>query len=157
MTSSFGRLRRRHLDTFVTALKPLRRMSLPPRGWVNEIRTTLGLTAAQLGARMGVTQSAVSQLERREVAGSVTLSSLRAAADALECDLVYALVPRADSVTAMMEKRARAVAAATVGRVSHTMRLEDQGIDAAAMQEQIEELARDLLDDPRSLWGGDVG
>ncbi|HEX8670607.1 MAG TPA: mobile mystery protein A [Longimicrobium sp.] len=157
MTTSFGRLRRKHLDTLVTALIPIRRMSPPPRGWVNEIRATIGLTSAQLGARMGVSQSAVSQLERREAEGSLTLNSLRAAADALECDLVYALVPREGSITAMMEKRARAVAAATVARVSHTMRLEDQGIDAAAMGEQVEELARDLIDDPRSLWTDDVG
>lgn len=156
MTGSFNRLRRRHLDKSFAALNPLRGLSLPPRGWINEIRTALGLTAAQLGVRMGVSQAGVSQLERREAEGGVTLNSLRAAADALECDLVYALVPRAGSITAMMEKRARAVAAATVGRVSHTMRLEDQAIDAAAMREQVEDLARDLLDDPRSLWSGDV-
>lgn len=157
MISPFNRLRRRHLDSTLAALAPVRLLSLPARGWVNEIRTTLGLTAAQLGARMGVTQAAVSQLERREAEGGVTLNSLRAAADALECDVVYALIPRAGSITATMEKRARAVAAASVGRVSHTMRLEDQAIDAAAMRKQIEELARDLLDDPRSLWADDVG
>ena len=155
--ATFIRLRRRHLDTVLATLTPLRRLSVPPRGWVHEIRTTLGLTTMQLGARMGVTQAGASRLEHREADGSVTLKSLRAAADALECDLVYALVPRAGSITAMMEKRARAVATATVERVSHTMRLEDQAIDAAAMREQVEDLARDLLDDPRSLWRGDVG
>jgi predicted DNA-binding mobile mystery protein A len=157
MSTSFTRLRRRHLDALLAGFIPLRLLSVPTRGWVSEIRTIVGLTVAQLSARMGVTPSAVSQLERREVEGGVTLNSLRSAADALECDLVYALVPRAGSITAILEKRARTVATATVGRVSHTMRLEDQGIDAAAMQQQIEDLARDLLDDPRALWAGDVG
>ena len=155
--AKFVRLRRRHLDTLLATLTPLRGLSVPPRGWIDEIRTTLGLTTMQLGVRMGMTQAGASRLEHREADGSVTLKSLRAAADALECDVVYALVPRAGSITAMMEKRARVVAAATVGRVSHTMRLEDQAIDAAAVREQVDELARDLLDDPRSLWLDDVG
>ncbi|CAA9323819.1 MAG: hypothetical protein AVDCRST_MAG89-1779 [uncultured Gemmatimonadetes bacterium] len=106
---------------------------------------------------MGISQAGVSKLERREADGSVTLNSLRTAADALECDVVYALVPRAGSLTAVMEKRAREIATAAVGRVSHTMRLEDQATSAAAVQAQIEELARDLLDTPRALWAENVG
>ncbi len=154
---SFARLRRKQLDVLLGSLAPLRQVSQPSRGWVHEIRATLGLTAAQLAERMGLSQAGVSKLERREADGAVTINSLRTAADALECDLVYALVPRAGSLSAMMEARARAIATAAVGRVSHTMRLEDQAIDAAAAREQIEDLTRELLDDPRALWAGDVG
>lgn len=38
-----------------------------------------------------------SQLERSEAGDRITLKSLRAVANALDCDLVYALLPRADS------------------------------------------------------------
>ncbi|HEX8430599.1 MAG TPA: mobile mystery protein A [Longimicrobium sp.] len=154
---SFARLRRKQVDALLGTLAPLRQVTQPSRGWIREIRTTLGLTTAQLAERLGLSQAGVSQLERREAAGSVTLNSLNTAADALGCDLVYALIPRAGSLSAVMEERARAIATAAVGRVSHTMRLEDQAVSAAAVQDQIEELTRDLLDNPRALWSGDVG
>lgn len=157
MGMPFARLRRKQIDASLTTLTPLRQVAHPSRGWIREIRTALGLTTAQLAARMGLSQAGVSKLEGREADGSVTINSLRTAADALECDLVYALVPRAGSLSAVMEKRARAIATAAVGRVSHTMRLEDQAVSAAAIQEQIEDLTRDLLDDPRALWADDVG
>ncbi|HYW09159.1 MAG TPA: mobile mystery protein A [Longimicrobium sp.] len=154
---SFARLQRKQIDATLGTLTPLRQVTRPSRGWIREIRTTLGLTTAQLAERMGLSQAGVSKLERREAEGSVTLNSLHTAADALECDLVYALIPRAGSLSAVMEERARAIAVVAVGRVSHTMRLEDQAVDAAAVREQIEELTRDLLDNPRALWSGDVG
>lgn len=157
MRAAFSRLRRKQIDSALQPLVPLRHVAHPPRGWVHEIRTALGLTTAQLASRMGLSQAGVSKLERREAEGSLTLNSLRTAADALECDLVYALVPRAGSLTAVLETRARAIATAAVTRVSHTMRLEDQGVSAAAVQEQIDELTRDLLDNPRALWTEDVG
>jgi predicted DNA-binding mobile mystery protein A len=157
MNISFARLKRKQMDASLATLTPLRHVPQPARGWIREIRTTLGLTTAQLASRLSLSQAGVSKLERREADGGVTLNSLRAAADALECDLVYALVPRAGSLSAVMEKRAREIATAAVSRVSHTMRLEDQATSVAAIQEQIEELARDLLDTPRALWAEDVG
>lgn len=43
---------------------------------------------------MGVGQSSISGLERRETSETIRLHSLRRAADALDCDLVYFFVPR---------------------------------------------------------------
>ena len=42
---------------------------------------------------MGVTQPTVQRLELSEAEGAIQLKSLRRAAEALDCDLVYALVP----------------------------------------------------------------
>ena len=52
------------------------------------------MTTRELAARMHVSQPAVTQLERSEITGRAQLGSLRKAAAALDCDLVYALVPR---------------------------------------------------------------
>ncbi len=66
----------------------------PSRGWLKAIREALGMTTAQLGQRLGVVQSRVVAIEQAEAKGTVTLNSLEKAAQALDCRLVYALVPR---------------------------------------------------------------
>ena len=80
-----------------TQLKPLRDMEpliRPGRGWIKAIREALGMTTGQYAKRLGVSQPRVAALERAEADGVVTLKSLRQAAEALDCDFVYALVPR---------------------------------------------------------------
>jgi len=112
----------------------------------------MGMPVRWVADRMGITPSGVSHLERREATGAVTLEALRRAADALDCELVYAIVPRAGSVSEALERRAREVAMETLGRVSHTMRLEDQATSPAEQEAEIEELVRELLARPRALW-----
>ena len=51
------------------------------------------LSTTQLAHRLGVQQSTVVRLEQSEKRGAVTLNSLRKAAEALGCELVYAFVP----------------------------------------------------------------
>ena len=66
----------------------------PRGGWVRAVRDALGMNTRQLAQRLGVTHNAVVDLERSEVAGVAKLEALRRADEALDCDLVYALVPR---------------------------------------------------------------
>jgi predicted DNA-binding mobile mystery protein A len=65
----------------------------PVPGWVRTLRDALGMSVAQLAVRMNVSPSRVSQIERAEEAGALHLSTLGRAAQALNCRLVYALVP----------------------------------------------------------------
>ncbi len=81
----------------------------PARGWIRAIRDALGMSSRQLATRMGQSQPAVSQLEHSEVDDRITLATLRRAADALECDLVYALVPRT-TLDDTVRRRARSLA-----------------------------------------------
>jgi predicted DNA-binding mobile mystery protein A len=145
------------MDDMLGGFQELRRFKAPPRGWIHEVRSTLGMSMAHMAARMGISQPAVSQMERREAEGTITLNLLSQAADALDCDVVYALVPRAGSLTEAMEDRARHLAGGTVGRVSHTMRLEDQAVSERVRREQVDDLVRELMDNPRTLWTRDVG
>jgi len=57
-------------------------------------RKALHIPPPVLARRMGLSCAALSAFERREVAGTITLKALAACAAALDCDLVYALVPR---------------------------------------------------------------
>ncbi len=75
------------------------------------------MTAAQLGSRIGVSQQRALAMEGAETRGSLTLASLARAAEALDCRLVYALVPRR-SLDNLVEERAAAHArAASAGKV----------------------------------------
>jgi predicted DNA-binding mobile mystery protein A len=65
----------------------------PPCGWVQKIRLALGMSTAELGVRMSISQSRASRLERSEVEETIRFSTLRRAAEALNCSLVYVLVP----------------------------------------------------------------
>jgi DNA-binding Xre family transcriptional regulator len=84
------RTARRRLDQRLVGLDLGQR---PPRGWVRAIREALGMTTAELGQRMGLTQSRVSQIERSEELGSIRLDTLERAAQALNCQVRYVFVP----------------------------------------------------------------
>jgi len=67
----------------------------PPRGgWVRALRQALGMSCPQLAARLSISRQGVIDLETREASGKITLAALGRAAEALDCDLVYAVVPR---------------------------------------------------------------
>jgi predicted DNA-binding mobile mystery protein A len=91
-------------------------------------------------------------LEKSEIEETVTLATLRRAAGALDCSLVYAFVPRT-SFEDTVQTRARLIAAKLISRVDHTMTLEDQNLEEGALAEEIEELAQEILRDrQRLLW-----
>ena len=81
--------------------------------------------------------------EKAEAEDRITLKSLRAVANALDCDLIYALVPRADSMQALIEDHARVQAKKNVLGVEHSMALEDQA--AGDLDQAIETEARRLV------------
>lgn len=123
----------------------------PPRGWVRTIREALGMSVPQLARRLRVTRQTIADLERREIEGSTTLAALRKAANAMNCDVVYAIVPRRD-LNALLENQARQRASSEVKKVAHTMRLEAQDVDAAETQRLIDDSVANLLENPRMLW-----
>ena len=65
----------------------------PANGWVKTLREALGLTYMELGQRVDVSAVRIWQIERAEVTGSVQLATLERIAGALNCQLLYVLVP----------------------------------------------------------------
>lgn len=140
---------RRRLDQRLVGLDLGQR---PPRGWIRAIREALGMTTGELGQRMGLTQSRVSQLERSEELGSIRLDTLERAARALNCQLRYVFVPN-EPLEDMVQRQARLRAQAEVDVVTHTMALEDQVPEPGVIDSQVEELAERFVDG-RHLWEG---
>jgi predicted DNA-binding mobile mystery protein A len=130
----------------------LRSVPTPRKGWLSEIRRALGMSANQLATRMQVTRPAVSQYEKGEVDGTITLETLEKAAAALGCEFVYALVPKAP-LADLVRRQARWVATRMIRRASHSMHLERQGVSDDEIKKQIDDLTQQLLaDGPRTLW-----
>lgn len=122
----------------------------PSAGWVRAVRDALGLSTRQLGTRLGVAAMSVTDLEESERAGSAQLATLRRAAEAMDCELVYAFVPRA-SLEETVRHRALHVAHRELSRIDTTMSLEDQALPDDEAEARIAEFADSLLDD-RALW-----
>jgi predicted DNA-binding mobile mystery protein A len=101
-------------------------LGTPPNGWIKAIRNALGMTAEQMGRRIGMSQQSVTEFEKSEKAGTIKLLTLRKAAEALDCTLVYALVPN-KPLSDTVNERARALAIDELERLGHTMLLEKQG------------------------------
>jgi predicted DNA-binding mobile mystery protein A len=118
---------RKRLDERLAAIGEPSRFAVPPRGWIRAIRDALGITGSQLGRRIGVTAQSIQNLEDSEANGTVQLNTLRKAAEAMNCELVYALVPKT-SLEATVGERERAIAIDALRRVSHSMALEDQRV-----------------------------
>lgn len=143
---------RNRLDERLGALRATDRFRPPPKGWIRALRDALGMTGAQLGSRLGVRPQTVDTIEKSEASGTIQLNTLRRAAEALDCTLVYALVPNT-SLEAAVNVRARKIAIRELQRVAHTMRLEAQGTDDVNMEARIEAYIRDVLSG-RDLWNG---
>lgn len=109
------------------------------------------MTTRQLAARMGMRQPSLIALEKAEVAGTISLNTLRRAAEALDCDLAYVLVPRRP-LDETVKRRARAIAEAHGAAASHSMQLEGQGISPRARAAEVKRLADSLVNTGSRLW-----
>lgn len=122
--------------------------AVPPRGWINAVRTALGMSGEQLGKRMGISAPSVSSLEKNERAGTARLSTLSRAAEAMDCTLVYAIIPNT-TLDDTVERRASQVLDLILSRTAATMALEAQGSEISA--EQRERLLTELVEQG-NLW-----
>ena len=105
---------------------------------------------SELARRVRVSGPAIANLERSEAAGSIRLDSLRRVAEALDCVLVYALVPNS-SLEDTVDRRARIVARQQVGQAQHSMLLEDQRGGDDEVEHLIERIAEQAKNSP-ALW-----
>jgi len=108
------------------------------------------MTTKQLGKRVGVSQSAISELERSENERTITLKSLDRVADAMNCEVRYTFIPR-DSLLQTVLRQAEKVYALERKSISRTMALEDQEVPATDTLESIE-LAMYLFKNEKRIW-----
>lgn len=108
------------------------------------------MSQSVLAARLRVSPPAVAKLERSELDNTISIGKLSEVAAALDCTLVYTLVPNT-SLEETVQRRARSRAAQMLGYVANTMGLEDQAVEESRHHDQLERQARWLIDSNR-LW-----
>jgi predicted DNA-binding mobile mystery protein A len=141
------------LEQMLRPARKLQELQRPRLGWVRAIREALGMSSPQLARRVGIKAAqSVEDMQKDEVSGVIKLQTLRKLARALDCELVYALVPR-KSLEEIRRDQATSVAKRLIKRVSHSMSLEDQAIGREAEQRQLERRIEKLLaGSPKALW-----
>jgi len=137
-------------------LKPFQKTEnvlVPDKGWINTIRTTLNMTMAQLGTKLGVTKQGVKRIEESEAKGSISINSLKEAGSALDLKLVYGFVPKDGTIDNLINNKAKTLAKKIVLRTNQNMKLEDQGISEEKIKQSIIDLSTEIKREMRkSLW-----
>lgn len=125
----------------------------PPTGWLKAIRVSLGMSLQQLADKLSITKQSVQEIETREKEGGITLKSLKEAANAMDMQLVYALVPKDGSLDALIERKAKEMATRIVTRTSNNMKLEDQENSKERLKKAVEERTAIIKNEmPKTLW-----
>src|SRR4026209_2406665 len=106
MSKQLSLIQLRQLDERLEKVRELGALEAPSDGWIRALRQALGMTTEQLAARMGVTRQAVLQMELAEQRKTVTWTTLRKAADAMDCEVVYAVLPRG-SLNQVLQRQGR--------------------------------------------------
>ena len=140
---------RARLDERFKAMGQSTAYAQPVRGWVKAIREALGMSTAQLAKRLGVRQPSIVEMEQSEAKGTITLATLKRVAEALDCRLVYALVPN-KPLEQTVRERARLFARRRLEPIAHSMALEDQKVQRGETDDMIDEILRET--NPRRFW-----
>ena len=140
---------RLNLDRKLAAFQPAEEHQPPAKGWIRALRDALGLSSAQLARRMGIRPQSLDDMEKSEAGGTITLASLRRVGQAMDCTLVYALVPNG-SLSAIVQRRAESLALEAIVGVSHSMALEDQTVTDPLRQQMEDYIAEHISE--RDLW-----
>lgn len=129
-------------------LKVIQQMKVKP-GWIKYTRSVFGMTLKDLAKLAGLTLPTIAQAERREAEGKVTIETLKKLAEAMECDFVYAFVPKKD-ITKLIHDKASEKAKRTLLNADTHMSLEDQRV-TEELKLRIENLTEKLIEKGK-IW-----
>jgi len=142
MKAPYRQMRMRQLSHSLAPFERAKGVTRPSRGWLRAIREALGIPGEQIGQTIGATKQGIQWFERSEAEDRITLRNLRRVAEAMGCELVYAIVPKSGSLQDLAESRVRAEATKRVLSVEHTMALEGQA--PGGVKELIDEKTKQI-------------
>jgi predicted DNA-binding mobile mystery protein A len=99
-------LARKKLDKEMKYYRWAAQKKFPTQGFLRAVRHALGIPAAEMLRELGVSPSVLFRLEQSERRGNISVKGLDRVAQAMGCQLVYAVVPRdGKTLEDMAEKR----------------------------------------------------
>jgi len=126
------------------------RIEKPLQGWIKTIRELLGMTTTQFSNKLKISQPRLVFMEKNEK--NLKLSTMEKIADELNCDFVYALIPR-ENINDIIYNRAKQKALQIVTKVNNNMMLENQlSENKEILEETIEELLNKKI---TKIWDED--
>jgi predicted DNA-binding mobile mystery protein A len=108
------------------------------------------MSSYELAERMHLSPTRVRQFETAEVAGSIRLSTLRRAAEALNCRLIYVFAPN-EPLELMVERQARSKAAKQLSISDPDALYDEEQEEHLELQEDLEKLTEHFVD-RQGLW-----
>lgn len=137
----------RALDKKTFDLKSAKNIVPQSSGWIKTVREAIGMTVSQLAARLGVTQPRITKMESNE--DNLKLSTMKKAAEAMNCEFVYYFKPRT-TFQNLVDEQAQKKAAEVLKTVNVNMALENQEI---AEDEVVKDFASDLINTKiKQIW-----
>ncbi len=129
------------------------KIPVPAEGWVRTIRKAINMNLNQLAHRLKKKSPTVSDYEKREKEGTITLKTLHEIAEAMNMKLVYAIIPKEGTLEEMVDAKAGEKAYEIVNRTNITMALEGQGNSEERLKKAYAEKKHELKDEmPKFLW-----
>ena len=121
---------RKGLDERLPKLREAKSSAIrPTRGWLRAVREAVGAKQEAVATKMGIQRQSYARMENTESQGSISLSTLEKAADAMDCDVVYYLVPRESVARSYADLARKHDPKFQHLRASeHSMALEDQAV-----------------------------
>ncbi|MGK9416387.1 helix-turn-helix domain-containing protein [Pseudomonas cedrina] len=151
-TSNLYKLRLSQVERAIEPFNAVKGAPVPQGGWLRSIRESLGRSLRAQAEIAGVSSVTLTKSERSEAEDRISLAQLRKLAAALDCELVYGLVPK-KPLHEVIQDRAELMAKQEILGVAHSMSLEDQRPSDAFIERQIDERRKELLDGSwKRLW-----
>jgi predicted DNA-binding mobile mystery protein A len=146
-------LRLEQLERKLGRYRDLAELARPKVGWIRTLREALGMSSPQLAKRLGIKAAqSVEDMQKDEVSGTIKLQTLKRLAEALNCEFVYAFVP-GKPLQEILRDRATEVARRQISPVSHSMKLEEQGVSSESERNALNRrISRLLSGNLKKLW-----
>lgn len=110
------------------------------------------MSQSQLAQRLNITRQTMSRMEKFEVSGALELKTLKKVANALGCDLGYALLLK-KTLAKIIQDQALVMANKIISEPEVHMRLEKQGTSSKFQENAVRDLAADLLrEGGKKIW-----
>jgi hypothetical protein len=133
MKVSVQKLARRRLDV---EMKPFRQAGMekhPTNAVMRAVRKALKMHSPEIAAKIRRSPATVFEMERREVRGTLSLRDMARVADAMDCKVVYGIVPKGGrTLEELYEERLWAAVLGTEIRKARNEGTRDHGNEVAA-------------------------
>ncbi len=135
-----------------TASKRVAGLTNPSEGWLRTNRKALKMPTKIILEKAGIKKSELYRIEKAELEGTLTLNKLKETAEAMGCELHYAVVP-GRKIDSIIEDRARRHAIKILRNASVHMQLENQATNKEQVEFQIDKVAKKLIAEiPSWFW-----